>query len=108
MAAVLEHARQDIAARLAQLTARGVSANEQAIYVRQLQAAYEAALQDFSAGGIDEVELLARLQRVLVEEDRLAASLGLAGLAWIAFEQSIGGAGQARASDLLGAVPADD
>lgn len=108
MAGVLQKAREEIAARLAQLTVRGDSANQQATAVRQLQGAYEQSLKDFGAGQLEELELLARLQQLMVEEDRLAADLGLAGLAWIAFEESIGGAGQARTSDLLGAGTADD
>lgn len=106
--AVLLRARGEIGRRLADVTARGEVAGTQAAYVQQLTSRYEAVLKAFSEGRVAEVEALAGLLQLLQEQDRLAASIGLAGLAWVAFQESIGGAGQARTSDLLGAVPAQD
>lgn len=108
LSAVLLRARGEIGRRLADVTARGEVAGTQAAYVQQLTGRYEGVLKALSEGRIAEVDALAGLLQLLEEQDRLAASIGLAGLAWVAFQESIGGAGQARTSDLLGAVPAKD
>jgi hypothetical protein len=105
---VLQHARAEIAASLSQLSARAQSANRQVLRVQELATTSQQALQDYAAGRISEVDLLSIRELLLLEEDRLAGSLGLTALAWVAFEQSIGGAGQARTSDLLGAGDADE
>lgn len=106
--AVLRRARRDVAQRLAEVGAKGEAAGAQAAIVHHMAVAYEALLQDLRAGRVAETELLPATRRLLQEQDRLAESIRLANLAWVAFQVSTGGAGQARTSDLLGAVPSDD
>ncbi|MCG2592335.1 hypothetical protein LZ009_06020 [Ramlibacter sp. XY19] len=100
---VLEAARQDIALRLAQLDAAVQAAKQQEAALLALQPQYLALRERFLRGEVPEAQALGGLARMLVEEDRLAASGGQLAIAWIAFQASIGGAGDASANALLGA-----
>jgi outer membrane protein TolC len=105
---VLARARVEIAVRLRQVARRNQVMTRQATHTREVQQKYEGTRQAFANGTTSEVDVLSALQGVLVEEDRLAATMGGAALAWIAYQQSIGGAGDARMSDLLGTGSADE
>jgi hypothetical protein len=105
---VLARARLEIAARLSRLARTNQVMTQQATYTREVQQKYEGTRQAFANGTTSELDILSALQGVLVEEDRLAATTAGAALAWIAYQQSIGGAGDARMSDLLGAGSADE
>ena len=100
---VLDSARQDIALRLAQLDAAVNAAKKQEATLLALQPQYLALRERFQRGEVREVQALGALARMLVEEDRLAATGGQLAIAWIAFQASIGGAGDASTSALLGA-----
>jgi outer membrane protein TolC len=105
---VLVRARFEIGAGLRQLATTNEVMTQQATYARDVQQKYDRIRQTFVDGTTSEVDILGALEDVLVEEDRLAATMGGAALAWIAYQQSIGGAGEARMSDLLGADSDDE
>jgi outer membrane protein TolC len=100
---VLEAARRDIASRLGRLDAAVAAAKQQEATLLALQPQYLALRERFQQGEVPEMQALGAMARMLVEEDRLAASAGQLAIAWIAFQASIGGAGNASASELLGA-----
>ncbi|MDB5861112.1 MAG: hypothetical protein JWQ76_4801 [Ramlibacter sp.] len=101
---VLENARRDIARKLGRLDVAVTAARTQEALLLGLQPQYLALRDRFNRGELPEVQALQALARMLVEEDRLAAAGSTLGLAWIAFQASIGGAGRASTSDLLGAT----
>jgi len=105
---VLEAARQDISVRLGQLDAAVNAAKQQEAVLLGLQPQYLQLRERFKRGEVAEVQALGALARMLVEEDRLAASGGQLAIAWIAFQASIGGAGDASTGALLGAKRTGD
>jgi len=105
---VLRRARGEIATRLVEVTARGEAAGAQVENVQRLSGRLDAAWREVAAGHVSEVVVLSGLLNLLQEQDQLAVSVGLAGLAWVELQRSMGGAGQARTSELLGTVPVED
>lgn len=105
---VLDHARQDIAHRLALLLAQLEGAQQQSLHAQRLLAEYELVRRRYARGELSELKALQALTVTLVEDDRVAAARGQVSLAWIAWQQSIGGAGNARTEELLGATRAAD
>jgi outer membrane protein TolC len=101
---VLESARRDIARKLGQLDVAVNAAKSQEALLLGLQPQYLALRERFQRGEVPEVQALQGMARMLLEEDRLAVAGSKLALAWIAFQASIGGAGRASTSDLLGAT----
>jgi outer membrane protein TolC len=101
---VLEGARRDIARKLGLLDEAVNAAKSQEALLTGLQPQYLATRERFQRGEVPEIQVLQAMARMLAEEDRLAAASSDLALAWIAFQASIGGAGRANTSDLLGAT----
>jgi hypothetical protein len=100
LAQVMQQARSEVAGRLAQVQEGGRRADAQLERVRLLARRQEA---QSASGHVPEREALRAMREVLVAQDWLAVAVGVADLDWVAFQVSIGGAGQARLDELLGA-----
>jgi hypothetical protein len=102
LAQVLDHARIEIASRLALLAAAEQRVREEA---RTLDA-LERHRQDLQqAARVPAADLMDATREVLLAQDRLAAAVDASGLAWVALQESTGGAGDAGMTELLGAAP---